>query len=266
MNDPKTPQYSPLRTHLGRTVLITGAGQGIGAALAAGFLARGAAVGLLDIAPEHLNLRAAELNKAGARLAAAVADVADHAAVAQAVERLSETLGATFDVVVCNAGISPKHEGRGVTMQAMDPAEWTRVVDVNLNGTFNVVHATVPQMIATGYGRIITIASVAGRTYFRHVGAHYAASKAAVIGFTKHLAGELGPHGITVNALAPGRIVTPLIHSVSQDVNDQVAAATPLGRLGEPEEVAEVALFLTSDAARFVTGQVIDVAGGWLMT
>ncbi|MCA8907526.1 MAG: SDR family oxidoreductase [Rhodospirillaceae bacterium] len=255
-----------MRTHLGRTVLITGAGQGIGAALAAGFLSRGAAVGLLDIAPEHLNLRAAELNKAGARLAAAVADVADHEAVTEAVERLSETLGATFDVVVCNAGISPKHEGRGVPMAGMDPAEWRRVVDVNLTGTFNVVHATVPQMIATGYGRIITIASVAGRTYFPHVGAHYAASKSAVIGFTKHLAGELGPHGITVNALAPGRITTSLIRTVSQQVNDEVVAATPLGRLGEPEEVAEVALFLTSDAARFVTGQVIDVAGGWLMT
>jgi 3-oxoacyl-[acyl-carrier protein] reductase len=148
----------------------------------------------------------------------------------------------------------------------MQADEWRRVLDVNLTGAFLVTRAVVPQMREARYGRIVSISSVAGRTYCDIVGVHYAATKAALIGFTKHLAGELGPAGITVNAVAPGRIDTPLMRGTSAETNEAVRQATPLQRLGTPEEVAAVCLFLTSDKAGFVTGQVCDVAGGWLMT
>jgi 3-oxoacyl-[acyl-carrier protein] reductase len=171
-----------------------------------------------------------------------------------------------MDLLIANAGISPKHDGRPHLVFELDPAEWQRVLDVNLTGAFNAVRLTVPAMKARGGGAILAMASVAGRTYTPLVGAHYAASKAALIGMTRHLAGELGPFGITVNALAPGRIETPMIRTMATEVNAEIVRTTPLRRLGTPAEVADAALFLTSPQARFVTGQVLDVAGGFLMT
>jgi 3-oxoacyl-[acyl-carrier protein] reductase len=195
------------------------------------------------------------------------ADVADEEAVTLACRRASEALG-TIDILVNNAGISPKTgaDGKRANAWEMSPAEWRRVIDVNLTGAFNGMHAVVPGMREIGRGRIISMSSVAGKTYSDIVGVHYAASKAALIGFTKHLAGELGPYGITVNAVAPGRIDTPLMRGTAPEANEAVRLATPLRRLGSPEDVANMCLFLTSDAAAFVTGQVCDVAGGWLMT
>ena len=149
----------------------------------------------------------------------------------------------------------------------MDPAEWQRVVGVNLNGAFNFARLVTGGMIARRYGRIVSLSSVAGKAYLGEIVAcHYSATKSALIGFTRHLAGELGPHGITVNAMAPGRIATPLVRTVSDAANNAVVDVTPLRRLGEPSEVADVCCYLTSPDAAFVTGQVIDVAGGWLMT
>lgn len=110
------------------------------------------------------------------------------------------------------------------------------------------------------------MSSVAGKAYLDIVAAHYSTTKAALIGLTRHLAGELGPHGITVNALAPGRIDTPMVAGAPKEANQVVIDTTPLRRLGTPAEVAQACLFLTSEQASFITGQVIDVAGGWLMT
>jgi 3-oxoacyl-[acyl-carrier protein] reductase len=121
-------------------------------------------------------------------------------------------------------------------------------------------------MIAAGRGWVVNLSSVAGKTYSPIVACHYAATKSALIGFTKHLAAELGPHGVRVNALAPGRIATPMVRGVAPEVNAEQVAMTPLGRLGEPEEVADAALWLTSPEASFVTGQTVDVAGGLYMT
>lgn len=253
-------------SHAGRRVLVTGAGQGIGAAIALAFGRRGARVGVLDAYPDRAEAVAAEIAAEGGTAAAATADVADFAALSTAVAALSSALGGSFDTLVNNAGISPKHQGKAHEAWEMAPEEWERVVAVNLNGCFNTIRLLSPAMRDAGFGCIVNMSSVAGRTYSVVVGAHYAATKAALIGLTKHLAGELGPYGIRVNAIAPGRIDTPLIRTVDDSVNAGQIAATPLRRLGKPEEVADLALYLTSSESSFVTGQVVDVAGGMMMT
>ncbi|KZE34414.1 SDR family oxidoreductase [Chelatococcus daeguensis] len=254
-------------SHAGRVALVTGAGRGIGRAIADAHAAAGAGVIYLDhdraLAEEAARVAMAR----GWRAVAVAADVADEASVAAAVRHGTETLG-PVTLLVNNAGISPKSGSAGgkAFVWEMQAAEWRRVLDVNLTGAFLVTRAVVPQMREAGYGRIVSISSVAGRTYCDIVSVHYAATKAALIGFTKHLAGELGPSGITVNAVAPGRIDTPLMRGTAAEANEAVRLATPLQRLGTPDEVAGMCLFLTSDKAAFVTGQVCDVAGGWLMT
>ena len=192
-------------------------------------------------------------------------DVADYPAVEAALSEAAAGEDA-FDTVINNAGISPKHDGAAHRIWEMDPAEWNRVVAVNLTGAFNTVRALAPAMRAAGRGWIVNLSSVAGKTYSPIVACHYAASKAGLIGFTKHLAAELGPFGIRVNAIAPGRIETPMVRAVGSTVNDEQVRLTPMQRLGAPQEVADLALYLTSAEASFVTGQTVDVAGGLYMT
>jgi 3-oxoacyl-[acyl-carrier protein] reductase len=251
----------------GEVVLVTGAGRGIGRAIADAHADAGAATLYLDFDPALAETAAAEARGRGARAMALCADVADDAAVQAAVTQGVAAFGPVA-ALVNNAGISPKTGSAGgkAPVWEMGAAEWAQVVGVNLSGAFHCIRAVAPGMIKLGRGSIVSISSVAGRTYCDIVGAHYAATKAGVIGLTKHLAGELGPHGITVNAIAPGRIDTPLMRGTASAANDAVKAVTPLRRFGTPEEVAQTALFLTSDQSRFVTGQVIDVAGGWLLT
>jgi len=257
---------SDTASHAGRRVLVTGGASGIGEAIARLFAARGASVGVADTNGEAAEATAAYIRDAGGSALPLTFDVADYDAVSAAVEDAARKMGAPFDTVVNNAGISPKHAGQASPVWEMDPAEWRRVVDVNLTGSFNTVRALSPSMVEARRGWIVSMSSVAGKTYTPIVACHYPASKSALIGFTKHLSGELGPYGIRVNAIAPGRIATPLVRGVSEEVNKEAVAMTSLGRLGEPEEVAEAALWLTSDGARFVTGQTIDVAGGYLLT
>jgi len=250
--------------HQGRVVLVSGAGSGIGAAIAQRYCEEGAGVAIIDADAGRAREQAERLQGEGYPVAWRQADVADFAQCASACEQLAEALG-PIDTLINNAGISPKHDGQPAPIWQMSAEEWGRVVGVNLNGAFNLVALLSRGMVERRYGRIVSLSSVAGSAYLPLVAAHYSATKAAIIGLTRHLAGELGPYGITANALAPGRIETPLLKSVSAQANQAVVEQTPLQRLGQPFEVAQAACFLTSAESNFVTGQVLDVAGGWLM-
>lgn len=251
--------------HEQRVVVITGGSGGIGEALVERYARDGAAVGIVDVNAETGAALQKRLADAGLRVHFARADVGDFDECAAACQSIESALG-PIDTLVNNAGISPKHAGKPMPIWQMDPLEWRRVVDVNLNSVFNFSRIVTPGMVERRFGRIVSMSSVAGKAYLDIVAAHYGTTKAALIGMTRHLAGELGPHGITVNAIAPGRIDTPLVRGVAREANEKVARETPLRRLGAPDEVASTCLFLTSDDAAFVTGQVVDVAGGWLMT
>ena len=193
-------------------------------------------------------------------------DVSDYAAVERGVREAEAYFGAPVDGVVNNAGISPKHDGRPASVCDMAPEEWGQVVGVNLTGAFNTIRAVGDGMRRARCGHIVNMSSVAGKTHSPVVACHYAATKSAIIGFTKHLAAELGPYDIRVNAIAPGRIETPMVLAVDAAINEEQVRLTPLGRLGKPEEVADLALYLTSDESSFITGQTVDVAGGLYMT
>lgn len=250
--------------HQGRVVLVSGAASGIGAAIALRYCEEGAAVALLDRDADKVRAQAESLQAAGYRVSWQPADVADYAQCEAACRQLAETLG-PIDTLINNAGISPKTDGKPAPIWQMSEQEWQRVVGVNLNGSFNLTRLLTPSMVERRFGRIVNMSSVAGSAFLPLVAAHYSATKAAVIGFTRHLAGELGEYGITANALAPGRIETPLLKTVSPQANQAVIDETPLRRLGQPWEVADAACFLTAADSSFITGQVVDIAGGWLM-
>jgi len=254
------------KRHHNRVVLVTGAGSGIGAAIAMQYASEGATLALVDIDDAALLTQAQALRDKGARVVIGVGDVADFNECQRLHEDMVAELGAPIDTLINNAGISPKTQGKPAVFWDMAPEEWQRVVGVNLNGAFNWARLLSSSMVQTNFGRIVNMSSVAGKFFVSFTAAHYGTTKAALIGLTRDLAGELGPHGITVNAIAPGRIDTPLMRTSSASTNEGIIAQTPLRRLGMPHEVAEVACFLTAPESSFVTGQVIDVAGGWLMT
>ncbi len=248
------------QTHAGRVALVTGGARGIGAAVAAELAARGARVAVLD-ADAHL--AAATARACGGH--AERCDVADRAAVDRACGAVEAALG-PVDILVNNAGISPKRDGKPVPIWEMDGADWDAVVTVNLTGCFNMARRLTPGMVARERGWIVNMASVSGRVWTPLVGGHYTATKTALVGLTRHWAGELGPRGVRVNAVAPGRIATPLAKLTAPETNRAIVAATPLGRAGEPEEVARAVCFLCGPDAEFITGATLDVSGGWMMS
>jgi len=252
-------------SHRNKVVLVTGAGRGIGQSIAEAFAVSGASVGVLDFDFNSCSAVAAEIRDKGYSAHSVRADVADLAEVKKACQEIEQHFG-SIDILINNAGISPKKEGVKVDAAEIDEDEWRRVIDVNLTGCFNTVRVLAPGMKDRKTGSIINMSSVAGKAFCSLVGIHYSTTKAALIGFTRHLAGELGPFGITVNAIAPGRIDTPMMRMVAAKINQDIIEDTPLRRLGHPEDVANLAVFLTSENGNFITGQVCDVSGGWLMT
>ncbi|MYN12706.1 SDR family oxidoreductase [Pusillimonas sp. TS35] len=248
-----------------KTALVTGAAGGIGSAIVRALVTEGARVGMVDTNAGAGKALETELKAAGHKVLYVSANVGEFTECEAAFSAIKAELGAV-DILVNNVGISPKQNGRALKVWEMPPQEWDTVVSVNLNSAFYMTRLAAPDMMRKREGRIINMSSVAGKAYCDIVAAHYAATKAALIGATRHWAADLGEYNITVNGLAPGRISTPLLKMVSQETNDAVAQVTALKRLGTPEEVADACVFFASDQARFVTGQILDVAGGWLMT
>lgn len=234
---------------MSKTALITGASRGIGAACARALAARGDHVIINYLNAEHAALALAE--ELGGT--AAKADVSD----SEQVKRMFETVD-KLDILVCNAGISLLKLLTDTT-----ESEWRALTDLNLGGAISCCQAAIPKMVRQKCGRIILISSVWGITG-ASCEAVYAASKAALIGLTKSLAKELGPSGITVNCVAPGVIDTDMNAALTNDVKEELIDSTPLGLIGKPEDVAALVRFLTSDEARFITGQVICVDGGFI--
>jgi 3-oxoacyl-[acyl-carrier protein] reductase len=236
----------------GKTVLVTGGGAGIGFSIASLFAAEGASVVLADIS-EGVHQAAATLNGRGL-----VMNVADGASVRAAAESLASE-GVEIDIVVNNAGIT-----RDTLLIRMAEEDWEKVIDVNLNSAFLVSKAFVRGMMKKRWGRIINIASVVGQ--MGNAGqTNYGASKAGMIGFTKSLAREVASRNVTVNAIAPGYIQTAMTDKLPEEAKQALMGLIPMTRLGLPEDVAKAALFLASEDASYITGQVVAVNGGMYM-
>lgn len=242
----------------GRVALITGAGQGIGRAIALRFAQEGAKVVALDVVPDGINALVSEIKAAGGEALAVVCDVTQREQVAAAVGAALDAFG-QIDILCNNAGIT-----RDARLVKMTEEQFDQVIAVNLKGVFNMTQAVAPHMIERGYGRIITTSSVVG-LYGNFGQTNYVASKAGVIGMTRVWARELGPKGITANAVAPGFIATDMVKTVPQEVLDRFVNMTPLRRLGQPEDIANAFLFLASDEAAFVNGAVLSVDGGLVL-
>ncbi|MFT3820905.1 MAG: SDR family NAD(P)-dependent oxidoreductase [Rubrivivax sp.] len=247
-----------------RRVLVTGAASGIGLAIARAFADQGHALMLAD-RDARVHDRARELAAQGHRAVAHVADLADLDQAVALARAAQATLGGC-DVLVNNAGISPKRDGLPPSPLDVGVDEWEHTLRVNLSAPFVLCRELLPGMIERRFGRIVNIASRAGRTFVGPAATHYAASKAGLIGMTRHLAGLYAAQGITVNAIAPGRIETPLSSTSSAAVLEAAVAAIPARRLGRPDEIAAAALYLASDAAGYVTGTCLDVNGGVFMS
>ena len=242
----------------GKTAIVTGGAAGIGKAIATTFAQHGCDVAVCDVDIEAAQATVEELAALGRRAEAYAVDVADTRAVAETVDKIVDTFSAVH-ILVNNAGIT-----RDGLIVRMSEADWEAVLAVNLKGCFNFVKAVTGPMMRQRAGTIISIASVVGM--MGNAGqANYSASKAGLIGLTKSVAKELARRNITANAIAPGYIATRMTDKLTEAQRDAMLAQIPLQRLGEPNDVAQAALFLAGPAAAYITGQVIVVDGGMVM-
>lgn len=243
----------------GRVALVTGAGQGIGAATARALHAAGARVALLDVAATAENV-ATELEQrhpdSTGRALSLRADVADAEALAAAVARLRATWG-DADILVNNAARTATG-----SVWDLDLAEWDEVMATNLRSQLVATRLCAPAMRERGWGRVVNLTSLAGQQGGLVAGPHYAAAKAGVIVLTKIFAGELAPHGVTVNAVAPAAVQTPVMEQLPESRIAEIAAALPVRRVGQPEEVAGLVTYLCGESAGYITGATLDINGG----
>lgn len=244
-----------------RTAIVTGAGSGIGRAIAQRLAEDGLAVAIVDLDETAAEGVAEELRQKGYDVVAVGGvDVSDRAQVHDAAQRARSALGPVL-VLVNNAGVSSFKEFLSITDDT-----WDRTMAVNLSGPFYCCQAVVPDMVEAGWGRIVNISSSSAQSGQPYM-VHYVSSKAGLVGFTKALALELGPKGITVNTIPPGFVDTPMLRASQErgylgGTVDQIAERTPVRRAGRPEDIAVACSFLVSEEASYITGQVIGVNGG----
>ena len=245
----------------GKVAVVTGAGQGLGEAIARRLAAEGAAVAVVDVEGGLADGVAREIQAAGSRAVAVRTDVTDRASVRAMVEEVGRRLGEP-DILVNNAGGFPKLR----TLLEVEEEEWDAILALNLKSAYLCSRAVLPGMIARRGGRIVSLSSPAARSLTNFSATHYAAAKAGILGFTRHLAYEVGQYGITVNAVAPGTTLTERVRRArTPEDQARIASLVPLGRLGLPEDSAAAVAFLASDDAAYITGITLDVNGGKVM-
>jgi 3-oxoacyl-[acyl-carrier protein] reductase len=239
--------------YAGRSAIVTGGASGLGKAVAARIVAEGGRVALWDL---NAGALAAAKDAVGASDVQAL-DVSDQVAVEAAAQASAAALGGTVDVLICSAGVT----GATVPVHEFPVDSWLRVFDINVHGLFYCNRAIVPQMLAQGYGRIVNVASVAGKEGNPNASA-YSASKAAVIGFTKSLGKELAGKGVIANAITPATFESPILAQLPQSQVDYMRSKIPMGRLGEIDESAAMICFMASEECSFTTASTFDTSGG----
>ena len=244
----------------GRVAVVTGAGGGLGGAICSALALAGAAVAAVDVERGKAERVAESVSREGARCSAFETDVSDRSSVEEMAERVAGEFEGV-DILVNNAAIYPSRPWTEITEE-----EWDEVLAVNLKGYFLCARAVYPHMRGRGRGRVVNVASITFFIGFANL-LDYVSSKGGVVGFTRTLAREVGPEGITVNAISPGAFPTDAekIHPDPEGYNRWVLDQQSIKRRGTPEDIGNVVAFLASDAASFITGQTIEVDGGWLM-
>ena len=255
-----------METHLtDRVAIVTGGGQGIGEGIALALAREGCNLVIVDQNKTTAEATASRIQALGRKALAFQVDVSSWDQVRSMVDRVEAEFG-RIDILVNDAGISPKKDGRKIPVHEIDPEQWDLVMAVNCKGAFHCLKAVVPIMIRQRKGRIISISSHSAKSGSGGpAAAHYAASKAGLSALTRFAAHELAPHGILVNAVAPGTVLTPMSKLTLPEVYNQILTSIPLGRFSTIDEVANAVVFLASDLASYITGEIMDVNGGSLI-
>jgi 3-oxoacyl-[acyl-carrier protein] reductase len=238
-----------------KKAIVTGAGQGIGRSIALKMAQEGADVVIVEWNPETGNQTKKDVEAMGRKALFMKVDVAHRIEVQNMVAEILRAWG-RIDILVNNAGFD-----RGATLLKVKEEDWDAVLGVHLKGTMNCIQAVAPHMIENQYGKIINLSSIYGKSG-GIAAISYSAAKAGIIGLTKSVARELGGYQINVNVVLPGLILTPTIAKMAERYRNMIIERTPLGRIGQPEEIANVVAFLASDEASFVTGATVEVSGG----
>jgi 3-oxoacyl-[acyl-carrier protein] reductase len=244
-----------------KVAIVTGAARGMGKAVSKILARNGALVFVTDIDSNKIKKTAEEIRSSGGKAETALVNVTNYQIIKKFVKRIIKKHG-TIDILVNNAGVLKRRE----SIEDISGDEWDLVMSVNVKGVFNFSKAVFPHMKLQRSGKIVNISSTAGRSTSELGGAHYTASKAAVLGLSRHLAREGAPYNINVNAVCPGLIDTPMVKETTKPLElKKFIKSIPMGRLGKPEEEADLVLFLVSNASSYINGATIDITGASLL-